>query len=128
MAFYHVGHYGEALNHHHKALVLAHELAEPYQEARSHCGTGNVHLETGNHSAALNDYRSALEISRRIGDVYQEALAWDGLGNVLLQTEGGAAARKHWRKALDLFEQIGVPEARSVRNRLRAAGATASQA
>jgi DNA-binding SARP family transcriptional activator len=125
MAFYHVGHYGEALNHHHKALVLAHELAEPYQEARSHRGTGNVHLETGNHTAALNDYRSALEISKRIGDVYQEALAEDGVGNVLLHTEGGAAARVHWRKALDLFEQIGVPEATSVRDRLRATGATA---
>jgi DNA-binding SARP family transcriptional activator/tetratricopeptide (TPR) repeat protein len=126
MAFYHVGHFGEALNHHLQALVLAHELAEPYQEARSHHGAGDVHLETGNHAAALRDYRSALEISRRIGDVYQEALAWNGVGNVLAHTEGDAAARQHWRMALDLFEQIGVPEAGSVRNRLRGVGATAS--
>jgi DNA-binding SARP family transcriptional activator len=125
-AFHHAGHHGEALFNHQKALVMAHELAEPYQEARSHCSIGDVHLQTGNYGSALNDYRSALELSRRIGDVYQEALAHDGLGSVMLHTEGMAAARKHWQRALGLFEQIGVPEADTVRSRLRAAGATVS--
>jgi tetratricopeptide (TPR) repeat protein len=122
-AFQLSGHYVEALIHHQKALVLAHELAEPYQEARSLCNIGNMHLGSRKYVSAADDYRAALELSRQIGDTYQEALAQEGLGSVLLRTEGETAAREQWQKALDLFERIGVPEADTMRDRLRTFGA-----
>ncbi len=122
-AFQRLGHYSEAFVHHEKALILAHELAEPYQEARSLSNMGNARLRNREYTSAADDYRAALELSLQIDDPYQEALAHEGLGSVLLHTEGKAAARRLWQQALDLFERIGVPEADTVRDRLRTVGA-----
>lgn len=118
------GHYSDALVNHQKALVLAHELAERYEETRSLCSIGDAHLRSKIYAAAEEDYRAALELSDQIGDRYQKALAIEGIGNVMFQTKGDGPAREYWREALAGFEQLGVPEADSVRDRLRTLDAT----
>lgn len=123
-AFLLIGHCNDALVNHQKALVLAHAIAERYEEARSLCSIGDAHLQNKSYAAAEDDYRTALELSDQIGDRYQKALALEGIGNVLFQTEGEESAKEHWREALEGFERLGVPEADSIRDRLRMLNAT----
>ncbi len=124
----HPRHYSEAIVHHQKALAVAHELAEPYQEARSLCSIGDLHLHSQRYDLALDDYRAALELSRRMGDPYQEGLALSGMARAQYHLPDKGPAFDRWREALALFEKIGVPEADEVRRRLLAAGLRRPQA
>ena len=107
---------------------MAHELAEPYQEARSLCSIGDLHLHSQRYDLALDDYRAALELSRRMGDPYQEGLALSGMARAQYHLPDKGPAFDRWREALALFEKIGVPEADEVRRRLLAAGLRRPQA
>jgi tetratricopeptide (TPR) repeat protein len=112
------------INHHQRALSIAQEIAEPYEQARAHLGLGDAHRENSRHTVALEHYHTALGLARDLGAPYEEGQSLHGMAETLLHLQGPAVAKAYWQQALSLFQQLGVPEVESVRIRLHTLGAT----
>ncbi|GAA0989516.1 BTAD domain-containing putative transcriptional regulator [Acrocarpospora macrocephala] len=107
----------QALAHHQRALSLAREISERYEQCLALRGMGEVYERAGRLETALDYYRQALEIARGIGDVYQESLNLDRMGSALVRSDPSQAER-YWRQAIGEFERMGVPEGPAARLRL----------
>ncbi len=110
----------EALSHYEEGLAVARAITERLQEAAAQRGIGDVYRRLGRFQDALARYQEVLAITREIEVFDEQARALYGLGEIALRTDGPAAARVHLEKSLALFERLGVPEAETVRSRLRA--------
>ncbi|MQY06556.1 AfsR/SARP family transcriptional regulator [Actinomadura macrotermitis] len=119
VCFAQLGREGEAVIHHQMALSLSQDLSERFEQAHALYGIGEAHLRAGRTGPAREHFEKSLEIARSIADAYQEARALDGIADVLTQTRGHAQAEPYRRRAMRLYEELGVPEADSLRARLR---------
>jgi tetratricopeptide (TPR) repeat protein/DNA-binding SARP family transcriptional activator len=114
------GRYDEALIHHEKARLIADDVGDASQQLIARRLIADTHRGSGRNGEALEHYQSALKLAREIGDLYEEGKALEGIAELTLYTERRDAARIVFRQALDIFERLGVPEAESVRTRIRA--------
>jgi DNA-binding SARP family transcriptional activator/tetratricopeptide (TPR) repeat protein len=110
----------EALIHHEKASLIASDIGDPSQQLIAQRLIADIRHGSGRNGEALGHYQSALKLAREIGDLYEEGKALEGIADLTLCTQGRDDARIVWRQALDIFERLGVPEAESVRTRIRA--------
>ncbi|RFU41853.1 NACHT domain-containing protein [Actinomadura logoneensis] len=109
---------GEALLHLNKALQLARDIREPFQQVRALLGLARTHHRAGRASAALTAFEEARDLARSVGDANQEAWALWGIGSVKAVLHGEVAARPFLRRSLQLFTALGLPPADAVRAQL----------
>jgi DNA-binding SARP family transcriptional activator/tetratricopeptide (TPR) repeat protein len=113
--------FDEALGHHRRALSIARDIENVFEETRAILGTANAQIGVGRCAPAQSDYLTARGLARDIGDPYLEALALSGIAKAVQLTEGPDAARIYLRQARDLFGQLGdLPELAWVQVRLQA--------
>jgi tetratricopeptide (TPR) repeat protein len=67
------GRYNEAIDQYHKALKLAREIGDPYEEAKILEGIGETTLSNRRPDAARILFRQALDIFERLGVPEAEA-------------------------------------------------------
>ena len=110
----------EALIHHQKAQMIAEKIGDVSQQLIALRVIADIHRGSGRNDEALDHYHSALGLARQVADPYEEAKILEGMAESTLNAQGTQAARIVLRQALDIFERLGVPEAESVRARMRA--------
>ncbi len=112
--------YDEALIYHQKARLIAEEIKNLFLQVIALRGIADMHRRSGRHGEALAHYHTALRLAREIGHPYEEGKILEGIAETTLtmQRQPGNA-RIVFRQALDIFEQLGVPEAETVRIRIR---------
>ncbi|MFF7591095.1 tetratricopeptide repeat protein [Kitasatospora purpeofusca] len=93
-------HWGEAEEHHRKALNLYRELADPVGEAAALNGIGTIHLDRGELDTALSVCRSARFVVEPTSDQ-------GGLADVLYTLAKIHLARQERQMALPLFREAG---------------------
>jgi hypothetical protein len=67
----------------------------------------------------LQSYRTALAFARKAAAPLERAKAHERIGGLLAESGEASMARTQWRKALALYEELELPEADSLRERLR---------
>jgi DNA-binding SARP family transcriptional activator/tetratricopeptide (TPR) repeat protein len=114
-----LGRPADALDHLERATALADGIGDPLLHAHARHTSGMVLAQQGNRDEALQSYRTALAFARKAAAPLERAKAHERIGDLLAESGEAAMARTQWRKALALYEELELPEAESVRERLR---------
>ncbi|WP_067793688.1 AfsR/SARP family transcriptional regulator [Actinomadura formosensis] len=117
--FHDIGRHGEALIHYERALAISRMISERYEETLALRHLGETLAASGRYPAAVDHFRQAHDQAARIGVPYELAKALEGLGAALLHVQGRDKARACWQQAARVFDSIGLPEAETLRARLR---------
>jgi len=116
-----LGRHDEAIATARRAVAAAREVGDRSHEAGARNVLGAAYRLGGRPEEARREHESARAAARDMGDRYREARALDGMAEAEHDAGACDAAREHWRAALALYETMSLPEADTVRARLREA-------
>lgn len=114
-----LGRLTDALDHLQRASALADSIGDPLLHAHARLASGAVLARQGRRDEALQSYRTALAFARKAAAPLERAKAHERIGGLLAESGEASMARTQWRKALALYEELELPEADSLRERLR---------
>ncbi|MFF4505789.1 BTAD domain-containing putative transcriptional regulator [Streptomyces sp. NPDC001401] len=114
-----LGELREALDHCRRALPLVQATGDLSGQAHTWDSLGYIHRHLGRHATAVECYDRALALFRKTGDRRSEAIGLTYLGDTHEEAGAPGPALDAFRRALDLFDELGLPEADTLRTRLR---------
>jgi tetratricopeptide (TPR) repeat protein len=106
-AYFRLGQYESAADHHQRAYDLYRKAEDRAGEARALTNLGTVHDRQGRYQPAADHHRQALDLHRQTGERHGEAHALNNLGVVEWRLGHYDSATKHYRQALDLHRHAG---------------------
>jgi len=115
-----LGDYEEALAHCRQALALCRKAGGRHIEAITLDSLGYAHHRLGQHAEATGCFQQAIDIARQIGFRHQQADSLSHLGDTHHATGDLETARTAWREALAILDDLQHPDARQIREKLRA--------
>lgn len=114
-----LGELRQALDHCRRALPLVRATGDLSGQAHTWDSLGYIHRHLGRHATAVECYDRALALFRKTGDRRSEAIGLTYLGDTHEEAGAPGPALDARRRALDLFDELGLPEADTLRTRLR---------
>ena len=114
-----LGELRQALDHCRRALPLVQATGDLSGQAHTWDSLGYIHRHLGRHATAVECYDRALALFRKTGDRRSEAIGLTYLGDTHEEAGAPGPALDARRRALDLFDELGLPEADTLRTRLR---------
>ncbi|MER5448344.1 BTAD domain-containing putative transcriptional regulator [Streptomyces sp. NPDC002764] len=109
-----------ALVHCRRALPLVQATGDLSGQAHTWDSLGYIHRHLGHHTEAVECYDRALALFRKAGDRRSEAIGLTYLGDTHEKAGALGPALDAWQRALDLFDELGLPEADTLRAKVRA--------
>ncbi|MFI8228357.1 AfsR/SARP family transcriptional regulator [Streptomyces sp. NPDC085900] len=114
-----LGELRQALAHCRRALPLVQATGDLSGQAHTWDSLGFIHRHLGRHAEAVECYDRALALFRKTGDRRSEAIGLTYLGDTHETAGAPGPALEAWQQALDLFDELGLPEADSLRGKIR---------
>jgi DNA-binding SARP family transcriptional activator/tetratricopeptide (TPR) repeat protein len=108
-----------------RALEMHRRSGDRLGQALTLDSLGYCCQQAGRHSQAAAFYQQALDAFADAGDRYYRAQTFVHLGDALRADGNPDTALEAWRQALDILDDMDHPDARTVRDKLRAANAMA---
>ena len=112
----------EAVAAHRRAIEIAMEQHDPFQESKSRHAFGTTLRLAGDLPAARDMFRRALEIGQQVRLPYLIANARTGLGDCAAAGGDAAEAVRLWRQAREVYAGLGAPERADIDKRLAEMG------
>lgn len=116
------GRHDLATAHYTEAFALAKRTGERHLETQALIGLSVVARESGDALKALEHSKAALTIALETGDRNSQASAQECLGLAFTALDKPGDAHDHLLQALTIYTELGMPEARSLRQRLANTG------
>jgi hypothetical protein len=100
------------------ARAVAGENKDPFGEAETLNGLGEVHLADSRPGQARTAHSRALGMYGQAGDKFERARAHAGLARSEQPASDPARALDHWHQALAMYTELGTPEVDQIRAQL----------
>lgn len=114
-AYYMLGDFESAIDHHHERLRIAKEFGDKAAERRANNNLGNAHIFLGQYDVAAEHYKRTLSLAVELGERAVEAQACYSLGNTYTLLKDYLTTIDYHLRHLAIAQELGdkIGEARS---------------